>query len=370
MEVSDLKKWLEVTSNIKLSFTPWFESGFRLKYLTLYEELGGNLAKGSIEFESMNTEEALKKLHRQFTGKITIEVEGSNVYEIDIFITNRMYSSDCLKLAFYCISDKKFFTELVNTEFPDITTAINALYPGKKDIRCETSIPDLVLRQNMETNKDFCTKLAYSFLKDTIFAFGWEGFLLKERIGIDSLGNQEPGRVMLGDAGISPMDLYTDKYNTLLFEKSENPWLNEDNTVDYSIKEAVNCKSWMLYDKYVTVGTEHSPLIENYLYNITQQNLDMFSKFRVESNSIPKYKLGDVLYYEKFLETPKIPHKTFLVKTNELIITNNPSYTTSNGSSLSWISTLVALDRFDNLLPVEEDYTKDIDQEGLIPENI
>lgn len=369
--MSELIKKLEVNDSLSVSLTPWFESGYRLRYLKITEELGGSLASGFLDLESMKTEESLKKITRQFTGKLTIEKAGGNTYEIDIFIYKKQFAENRLKLSFYCIKNKDFYTKRVMTDFDDITKAIDFLYPGKKDIRCKTNIKSpITLFQNNLTNLEYCTLLANSFLKNIVFGFTWDSFLLKERIGIDSNGDKEPTKIVVGGLGSNPKSLYIEKYDTLLYEQPYNSWEpdeeNKKKLTDYSKINAINNRTTQLYDNYVTVGTDYLPMMENYLYNTTQNSLDMFLKVRLLFNDLPNYRLGDVINYRKPLET-EIPYTTFLVRKNELVITNESNITTENGSNLAFASTLIALNRFDSILP-EDDPLEEMNEDGEIPE--
>ena len=161
---------------VSINFTPWFDSGYKFDNIHMYEELGGKIASGEISMSHDGSGEALKLITDQYTGQITLEKEGGNIYTIDVFIINKKYFKNFLTLNFICIKDKKFYTELIQAEWDDITSAIESLYPGKKDIRCKCDINNkLTIFQNSETNQSLCSKLSYGFKKKSIFAYGLVG---------------------------------------------------------------------------------------------------------------------------------------------------------------------------------------------------
>ena len=113
---------------VSINFTPWFDSGYRFDNIHMYEELGGTIASGEISMSHDGSGEALKLITDQYTGQITLEKEGGNVYSIDIFIINKKYFKNFLTLNFICIKDKKFYTELIQAEWDDITSAIESIH--------------------------------------------------------------------------------------------------------------------------------------------------------------------------------------------------------------------------------------------------
>ena len=157
-------------SGISVSISPWLANGAKLTSIRLYEEIGGKIANGVASFEIYLTEAAIDLIYKQCTGKITVTKTGNNgnILEIEFFVTKRKLVKNSLTIEFLCVKDSKFFTELVSLEHTDITQALNSLYPGKIDIRCESDVNNEVpLIQFNETNYDFCNKLAFSFKKDS-----------------------------------------------------------------------------------------------------------------------------------------------------------------------------------------------------------
>lgn len=338
--------------SVTIDLKPWLDSGFVFTKLHITEELGGKISGGTIDLDHDGSSKALELITEQYTGQLIIEKDRGYIYNIDIFITSKRFYKNSLSLEFVCIKDKKFFTELVTAEWSDITTALNSLYPGNIDLRCESDVNnDLKLFQNTETNYDFCKKLAYSFKKNTIFSFGWEGFMLKELMGkYDSQGNVEPKMEIKNLVDIFPIDSYNLMYNKRIYHESFNPW-----EPDYTDLVAEHNKSIKFYDSYLVVGTDYYRLIENYWNNIKYMQTDLFTSFRAVISDIPNYKIGDVIKYDWSDEESQLPFRLFLVKSNELFLSIDGSNLIGpEGLNFSWTTKLVGLEEKGSTLPIED----------------
>lgn len=341
---------------VTIDFKPWFDSGYVFTKLHMVEELGGEIAKGEIDLEHNGSKEALDLITNQYTGTITIEKEGGNIYNIDIFITSRKFYKNNVSLYFVCIKDKKFFTELISTEWDDIDSAINSIYPGNKDIRCKSDINNGVkIFQNSESNYSLCKKLAYSYKHNIVFAFGWEGLMLKELVGIDSGGNTEPYWFISGNVDLHQIDSYNLNYNKRLYYRPLNPWeLEDDGTTDagYTDLQAKNNRVVQNYNDYCIVHTDYYQLLDNYWFNLRYMNSDLFTSFRVVDLDVPKYKIGDVLKYSREEQDSKLPFDLFLVRSNELFFAvDGSNYTDSNGLNFSWTSKFIGIQENGSVLP-------------------
>lgn len=350
---------------VSINFTPWFDSGYRFDRIHMYEELGGQLAKGEISMTHDGSAEALKLITDQYTGQITLEKEGGNTYTIDIFIVNREYFKNFLTLKFVCIKDKKFYTELIQAEWTDITDAIESLYPGKKDIRCECDINNnLTIFQNSESNQSLCSKLSYGFKKKSVFAYGWEGYMIKEIIGIDSGGHQEPYYKVTGSAEFHQVDSYNLNYHKRIYYTPTNPWeplkgdenngeqaANSDE--DYTEFQPKNSRTLQIYEDYTIVGKDYEQLMHNYWDNRKYMETNLFTSFRLKDFNIPKYKIGDILQYRREEQESELPFTLFLVKSNELFLAIEDSNAVGpDGSKFSWTSMLAGVQEKGEILPI------------------
>lgn len=363
------------SNEISVNLLPWSEHGLVVTSLKIHEELGGSLAHGSAELMYSDQNEPINVFLKQYTGLLTIERLNSHKIQIEIFIINRRYIRNYIILDFVCIYDKRFFTDLKSVEYKDISETLQSLYPGNIDIRCESDINNkLPLIQYMETDQSFCTKLALSFKKNIIFAYGWEGFMLKDlKDGINSIGNKEEydsknkiikNSIILGGVGVEEIDQTNIVYDFMRFEKPWDPWEKpgEDSSLpNYSAFIPQNSKTLKYFNTYLTLGKDYYSLIENYLYNKQLMNSDLFATKQILINDIPNFKLGDVITYKHLSERGiDFPHKTYLVKSNTLHILLNKGTNFSTGSDIKWTSTLLSLvDAFGELLP-ETDITNQI----------
>ena len=350
---------------VSINFTPWFDNGYRFDNIHLYEELGGKLASGEISMVHDGSKEALELITNQYTGQITLEKDGGNIYTIDIFIINREYFKNFLTLKFVCIKDKKFYTELIQAEWGDITEAIETLYPGKKDIRCDCDINNnLTIFQNSESNQSLCSKLSYGFKKNSVFAYGWEGYMIKEIIGIDSGGHQEPYYEVKGTSEFHQIDSYNLNYYKKIYYTPTNPWeplkgdenngeqaANSDD--DYTDKQPKNSRALQMYDDYTIVGRDYEQLMHNFWDNKKYMETTFFTSFRLKDFNIPLYKLGDILTYSREEQETKLPWTLFLVKSNELFMAIEDSNSVGpDGENFSWTSLLVGVEEKEEKLPI------------------
>ena len=352
------------SSKISLEFTPWTDtvdgkSKYRITKLQLYEELGGAVPKGVMGLEHDGTDEALKLITEEDTGiiKLQDEKEDGNQYEIPIFITKRSYLFNIAHLEFVCIKDKTFFTTPVSANYPSIKEAIQTLYPGKQDIRIEPSadVDGIPESQNGETAYEFLTKLCYSYKAKSVFAFGWEGLLIKDLQGdFDSRGNKEPKLELTGGKLLHATQPYQLNYNKLLNHDPYDPWkgTQQDDMfpttkTDYTEVMPKNVGVMMDYEQYRIVGKNYLGHIQNLQTNRKLMDSNLYLDFEIRSTDMPSYKLGDVLIYKNKDEYNLNPFKTFLVKSNELFWTSDDSdgEVDWTGLRLSWTTKLVGLDK-------------------------
>lgn len=339
---------------VSVDFKPWFDTGFRFNKLKIYEELGGVIPRGEIDLEHDGSKKALEFITGQSTGTLIIEKEGGNVYNIQIFVTNRVFYKNLVTLKFVCISDKNFYTKLISTEWKNIEIAIQNLYPGTKDIRCKTDIdPTLKIYQNGETNYSLCRKLSFAYRNNCIFALSWDRLIIKEIVGIDSWGFNEPELEITGNTQLHQIDSYVMTYDKKLYQESYNPW-EPDEGKDYTDLQAINCRTLIFYSDYYIIGTDYFNLMSNYNNNLKYAKSDMFESFRIVNLDMPKYRVGDIVIYRRDEQDAKLPFKYFLVRSNELFISIEGSREVDyNGLHFSWTSMLSGVQDINgSMLPV------------------
>lgn len=344
-------------NGVGVDFDPWFKKGLRFTSLHMYEELGGTIAFGSMELLHDGSEQALELVDKERTGTITIDKkDGGWVYEIPIFITKLSSFRNVVSIEFICSPIKDFWSVPMQEVWEqDITSTVEALYPGKQDIRCETDIQasDLVFYQNKESNYDLLVNLCYAFKKDSVFAFGWEGLMIKETMGEkDSTGETEPNLKLMSGGEFQQVSSDEYKYNPSLYHMPLNVWEDTEQKValeDYTEKEPVNLRIIKKYNSTYAVRTPYYQLEENASYNRAYMNSDLTRTITIiDSMSMPGYKIGDVLEYSQASrEKDSIgwPYKYYLVKSNELFMAIDGSdLRDENGNTYSWTSKLIALE--------------------------
>lgn len=348
------------SSNISLEFNPWTDTGYRITKLHMVEGLGGEVPKGVMSLEHSGSDEAMKLITDTNTGTIKLldnKEKGIQYTDIKVFITKKTNIYNMLEIEFVCVSDKKFFTDLISTTYPSIKEAIETVYPGNKDIRIEpdSGVDGIVELQNAETSYDFCKKLCYAYKANSIFAFGWEGLLIKDLInGVDSMGNNEPYMEMIGGEFMFNTTPYALNYNKKLNHDPYDPWIGtqDDNMLpttkkDYSDVTPKNVGVVMEYSNYTIVGKNFLGHLLNTRYNERIMDSELYTNFTVRATDMPSYKLGDVVIWKQpHDEDFTNPFTKYLVKSNELFWTSddNDGETDWTGLRLSWTSTLVGLD--------------------------
>lgn len=341
---------------VTINVTPFFDSGCAFQKLQMYEELGGSLARGELWMMIDGKDESVNNMARdQHTGHLTLKKEGGNIYEVDFFIISRTILNNVFNVSFVCVPSREFYTTLRTSTWDDLSGAISSLYPGPQDIRCESDVNNGVeFYQQRETDHDFCTRLCMSFKHDIVFGFGWEGLLLKDTIGKDHTGKDEPFYKIYGNQEVTQLTDYKFKYNHLLYQPPLCPWEkyeSEDGSEvleDVTEYESKNCKALRTYEEYRIVGKDYYQALENRKFNQRYLDSSFFTDLVVSNNQMPLWKLGDVIYYSrrwsKLEGEPDPPFDTFLVKSNEVFYaTDSTPYTNQNGQKFSWTTRLLGL---------------------------
>lgn len=358
-------------NGVGVDFDPWFRKGLRFTSIHLYEELGGSLAFGTMELLHAGSKEALDLIEKERTGTITLDKkDGGWIYNIPVFITSLSSFRNSVSIEFVCCPLKDFWTVKKQVSWEqDVTETIKSLFPGKVDIRCESDIqaPDLVFYQNKETDLELLTRLCYSFKRDSIFSFGWEGLMIKETMGEkDSTGKTEPNLVLISGGDFQQVSADDYKYNPTLYHLPINVWEDSEKRValeDYTEKEPRNLRVIKKFGSTYIMRTPYYQLEENFLYNQAYMDSEMTRTITLVNNvTMPKYKIGDVLEYSqagRLEDGIGWPYKYYLVKSNEFFLAIDGSdLRDEHGNSYCWTSKLLALEENGKIaLGSEEDPT-------------
>lgn len=349
-------------NEISIEFTPWTDKLGRIVRLQMVEQLGGEIPRGEVDMFVAGNEEEIKKLITdQKTGTIHIidEKENGLEYKTDVYITDREFYENSLKLKFICTKDMNFYVKRITTYYKmGIKEAIEALFPDtpdRKEFRIEPANPEeKIWYQNDETNYDICKRLCYAYKKDSIFHFGWDGLMIKDLCGIkDSKGNVEPKMRMEVDRLATQTCTYDLNYNKSVNSFVYSAWdetsEKQSTTLaqDYSEFMSKNAKVSMNYKSYHVLG------IDTYDYmKVAWDNLELmknkgYTNLKVVYSDMPHYKLGDVVIYNRALQNEDneiLPWEDYLVTSNELFFSvDGNKQMDENGMRFSWTSNLYGL---------------------------
>ena len=354
--------------NISISIPEFFDHGFAFKSIHMIEKIGGELAHGKLKLFFKGDDDTLKILQEQNTGTIELTKEGGNIYIIPFFITNREFKDNDCVFDFYCVPSRDFYTTLKTTTWDDITNAITSLYPGAKDIRCESDVNSgVVFNQQRETDMEFLSRLCSSFKYDIVYSFGFEGLMIKDTIGKDHTGEDESSperredRKIWGGQSVAQMTDYKFPYNNLLYESPLNPWQEyegkegEDSLPDRTELESKNCCCMRTYNEYRIMGKEYYQALANRRWNLRYLDSNIYTDVIISSVDMPMWKIGDVVYYsrrENIENNPNPPFDLYLVKSNEVFFSaDGTNLVDSNGLKFSWTTRLIGLKQGGETLP-------------------
>lgn len=333
------------STGLTVNVEPFLDKGYKIQQLKLWESLGGELAGGSMTLYCDGSNEALELITTIYNLKITLKKDVGVSYEIDAFIMTRKYLKNILELYFLCIPGKNFFANSQVLKWPDITTALESLWPGKKDFRCSSDINNgIEIFQTGDNDWDLCRKLAYSFKKKSIFAFGLGGFMIKDLIGKDSTGRDEPYWTTVGGEELAQETAFHLNYDYKLYKKNEDPWEEESN-------KSVNLGVQILDRSYKVVGKDYSQLMDNYVYNTNLMTTRLYNSMTlVVPDTLPEFKIGDVVKYTRAGEKTSLPWTTYLVSKIEIFISMEKSKD-NNGMGTSCTVTFRGLEQDGQVMP-------------------
>lgn len=347
-----MKESEENVYGVSVSLKPWDSKGYFIVSLHIFECLGGDIANGDLELWYPSEDEATKLVTTEQTGELELKDTKKNglTYKIPIFINSRSFFGNIMNVNFTCIKDKSFYTDRISLEHTDISSAIRSTYPGNIDIRTESDINNNIpIYQTDETNYTLCKRLAYSYKKNSVFAFGMEGFMLKETIGKNSMGKDERSYSLefTGGLDMDNTQMYKLNYNRVLNTVPFNPWEDKDESAtrkDYNDLQPTNCRSLINYTSYSIMGTDYYQLENNYAYNYNFLNSDYYTSFTITGIDMPSYKIGDIITYKRADQKISYPFTKFLVASNEVFFSQNgTSKRGPHGKQFEWSSKLLGI---------------------------
>lgn len=335
---------------------------FRMVKLKLHETIGGPIAHGSASFEFTNSEENIDLIEETYYIKIRIEQNEGIIYNIDALITSKRIIDNQLSIEFSCIKDVSFIDETLSLTFTDISEALDYSYQGPRDIRCESDLSnDFQVVQFRETSYEFCKRMAMSFKYDSLFAFGLEGFLIKDTLGINSFGNSEkenPIPVISGTGSVMQEQLTKSNLNPQYYKKPFDSWnetmdgeeINDTNKTEFGQDEysiqSTNAVAIVSFDRYSIVHKNILQLKKNSDYNRRYYDSSYYSNLSICHNDrLPNFKLGDIVKYTNQMEKDiKNPNKLYIVYENDILITGDSTTGQENGKSFAWRTLLKGIE--------------------------
>lgn len=349
---------------VEINFTPWFDNGFRLSYLRLYEELGGAMPYGSMRMEFDPSKGGqLDMINNERTGTISLGRSGKSQYpSIPVFIVKMAPYKNFVDIDFVCTKSKDCFVEKKKCfEYQmEIKDVIEAHWSDGIDWR--DNPPDIQgvknYYQDNETEQQFVSRLLYSYRWDTVFAFSWGGGFIKQVCGLrNSKGADESDPdnwlEVRADAELQQLDNYEFKYQPQNYREMYNPWTVGAPTEmkDYSDWVPVNFVPQYKYGLHRQVHPDYADLERNYVHNRNYMETDFFHQFRVTLQDVPDFKVGDILRYyrEAWINLAGDPdyarYTKYLVKSNEVFYAMDGSpYVDEDGNYFSWTSKLLSLE--------------------------
>lgn len=301
-------KWISSTGNT-VTILPWTDNGYKFITLDCEEVLGGTCAHGRIQMVNAGNDEALEMVTKENKVEVTLgTTELGSVLEFSGIITHREYLHNFLTIEFTCMPDVDFWTRKGTLVSENIDSAIKSLWRGKTDIRTSSDLPEgMVFNQSSEYDYEFLQTLCKSYRKDAIFAFGLEGLLIKDLVGIDSTGEKEPNLLMMGNTNViqDTDHRFSLNYDPRLYMKPENLG---------SLLKSKYWEIWTFDNIYKFLGKDYSILQENKMNNDRIYKSKMYSQLQVmHTNFLQSYRLGDVVKYVRGGESTDVPFKTYLI---------------------------------------------------------
>lgn len=345
-----------------------FTDVFKFNKLKLHEAIGGSIANGYAEFNFSGREKHSNLIAETNYIEIEIGQAGGGIsYKIDALITSKRVMNDNFTIEFLCINNLSFIDKTLSLTFNDINEAINYSYTGIKDIRCESDLAnDCSIVQFKETSYDFCKRIAQSFKEDSLFAFGLEGFLIKDTLGINSFGIDESTskkedilpKVYAGTGSIMQEQLTKSNLNPQYYQKPFDSWnetsdgeeINENNKTEYGQDEysiqSMNAVAIINFNKYSIVHKDILRLKQNFDYNSRYYESNYYSNLSICHNErLPNYRLGDVVMYKNVMEQQvKNPNKFYIIYENDILITGDSTIGHEKGKGFAWRTLLKGIE--------------------------
>lgn len=186
--------------------------------------------------------------------------------------------------------------QLGYNQYESLEDAMTKLYPGNRDIRCQGDGAMTYTRCG-ETDYECLKRLSFGYKKNTVFAFGLEGYLLKDIIG-QGWGDHgmEPWLCVQGggEEVVKSRRNYT--YDPTVYRKQKDDYIETEFPISkYWTPIIIHNQYKILPGASEAVGPE---FWKNYIYNKNLMSSKLYGSLITEhSHLLPRYKLGDTILY-------------------------------------------------------------------------
>ena len=374
---------------VSISF-PW--DNFRIVNLHIREAVYGEYPIGDMTLEHLQKQPDADKISKNKFAWIGIEdsSNGGYFFKTSIFITKRRVLNNSLQIDFICIPGdeddyergKDFYTSVQSTTYDNIISAITSTWPtgnnGRSQLKflSDSNIPDSTkVFRDSEVGADFISRLCFSYGRNCVFAFSWDGLIIRNDLDVDK-NNIDKDKYISGNTnGWMQVNQTSQKYSVENNYSTFNPWTNEnfddETSRDISTtgngfgdKEPKYCTSSVNRTTYKIISKDYTELDKNYSRNTRFFRSKGYSVVKlVCPNQAPKnWKLTDIVMYKRIDENEaSYPYRKYLVAGNEIFWSQDGAKEKGpHGYAFEWTITLWGIEKTD---VVKEESSDDSQEE-------
>lgn len=324
-----------LSNGIKVDIDEFPQDKFTFLYTKIDEEVGGELPHGELSMRCIEEPAMDKKYLDTNFFKMTIEQEDPvDKYEIYCQIVSRDWSPEVgiLLLTFVCVPNTdqgktgKFYSKARRRIFRK-----KKLKDLIKEVWADNGFPRLRWKtkadpgpedwwQDRISDQDFLQRLCKIVRKKTLFAFDFEGLIIKDILDWPDriTGNPEPDRFATGYSSVEPIrDKIGWNNNFRMYRPIENPCIESEYKYGREISKNLRIEIHEDNFRYFSINDERGKWEERhniYKYNhrLIDGNLYGTIKLRYEDN-LPPLRLMDTIDYVKANEQEEPEMLTYMV---------------------------------------------------------
>ena len=324
-----------LSNGIKVDIDKFPQDKFTFLYVKIDEEVGGELPHGEISLRCIEEPAMDKKFLKTNFFKLTIEQEDPvDKYEIYCFIVSRDWSPEVgvLLFTFVCVPNTdqgqngKFFSKTNRKLFKKkkIKKVIEEVWADLEEPRfrwkTKADPEPEDWWQDRWSDQDFLQRLCKCVQKKTLFAFDFEGLIVKDILGWPDrvTGKPEPDRFASGYASVEPIQDKIDwNYNFRMYRPIEDACTDGEykygREISKNLRIEIHEDSFRVFSKNdgrAPYETRHN--IYKYNHRLLDGNLYGNIKLRYEDN-LPPLRLMDTINYVKANEQEEPEMLTYMI---------------------------------------------------------